>query len=91
MTLSVRPWTSTLESIAAMPGANSIRASDVLSEADPLEAAESVRTDVGPVFSERLIMEHLVFIALPSCSAPYTSCPIVGVTVQGILGLILIV
>ena len=74
-----------------MPGANSNLASDVLSEAEPLDADESVLTEVGPVFKDRLIIEHFALTEFPSCSLPCTSNPIVGVTVQGILGLILIV
>lgn len=91
MTLNERPDTSTFESILAIPGANNNLASDVLSEAEPLDADESVLTDVGPVFKDKLIIEHFAFTTLPSCSLPYTSNPIVGVTMQLILGLILII
>jgi len=91
MILNDRPSTSTLEFISANPGAKRILASDVFSEEEPLEADESVRTDVGPVFSERLMMEHLAPTGFPSCSWPKLSNPTVGVIVHGVLGLILII
>ena len=91
MILNDRPETSTLAFMLARPGSRSILASDVFSCEQPLDADESVRTDVGPDFSERLITAHLVLTTFPSCSWPKVSNPTVGATVQGVLGLILII
>lgn len=56
--------------MVAMFGENNSLAVDVFSAPEPLEADESVRTDVGPVSSDRLIIVHFAEMVLPSCSAP---------------------